>query len=310
MLDSAPERDRSLRQMKEYSTVVVIVLLLCFGSLADAGDDRPQQQITFLTHAPDSTDDTAIVCWRERRESPVPADLHFLKLDMHNPEYEMAVFIGKDPDGPGPAEAEIEEPEVLASRHQAIAAVNANAWIGLPDSQGKQSVVFSNKAPVEVYGLAAAAGIIRSEPELDRTGFWLDQSGNAGFGSIPTNTPIRCAVSDWRSRLLRQGAIVPMPGGDRHPRTALGLTQSGRHLILVVVDGRRKGESEGMTLHELAEALKELGCHDAINMDGGGSSIMLARHEGQLTIINRPASSGIRPIPVMIGVREKTESSK
>ena len=55
-----------------------------------------------------------------------------------------------------------------------------------------------------------------------------------------------------------------------------------------------------MTLQELAQLMKELGCLDALNLDGGGSSIMI--RDGN--ILNSPCDmTGPRPVPVMIGVR-------
>jgi len=58
----------------------------------------------------------------------------------------------------------------------------------------------------------------------------------------------------------------------RYPRAALGL--SGRELIAVVCDGRADDEA-GLTMAELAEALIELGAHEAINLDGGGSASLV-----------------------------------
>ncbi|NLC57220.1 MAG: phosphodiester glycosidase family protein [Armatimonadetes bacterium] len=62
------------------------------------------------------------------------------------------------------------------------------------------------------------------------------------------------------------------PPQPRHPRTAIGWND--RHLMLVVVDGRRRGFSEGMTFPELAALMQRLGCTEAINLDGGGSSTL------------------------------------
>lgn len=56
----------------------------------------------------------------------------------------------------------------------------------------------------------------------------------------------------------------------RHPRTAIGWNKT--HLFMVVVDGRQPFLSLGMTIPELAELMKRLGCIDAVNLDGGGSS--------------------------------------
>jgi Phosphodiester glycosidase len=56
----------------------------------------------------------------------------------------------------------------------------------------------------------------------------------------------------------------------RHPRTALGWNK--QYLFLMEVDGRRKDLSMGMSFEELAHFMKTIGCTDAINLDGGGSS--------------------------------------
>jgi hypothetical protein len=76
--------------------------------------------------------------------------------------------------------------------------------------------------------------------------------------------------------------------GFREPRSAVGITQDGK-LLLVAVDGRRKGVSAGMTLHEMAYLMQRLGCVQAMNLDGG-SSTQMAIH-GKM--INLPSSGGI-----------------
>jgi hypothetical protein len=71
-------------------------------------------------------------------------------------------------------------------------------------------------------------------------------------------------------------------GSTFQPRTAVGFTESGE-LLLLVVDGRQAA-SRGVTLHELAGILIDLGAVEAINLDGGGSSTMVAGG----SLINRP----------------------
>jgi len=68
-----------------------------------------------------------------------------------------------------------------------------------------------------------------------------------------------------------------------HPRTAAGISEAG-DLILLLVDGRQL-VSRGVDLNELASILMDLGCQDALNLDGGGSSALVVN--GQL--LNRPA---------------------
>ncbi len=100
-------------------------------------------------------------------------------------------------------------------------------------------------------------------------------------------------------RLVRDGRpVVEMEGGSiggsfastRHPRTAIGY--NAKSVFLLVVDGRQPGYSEGMSLPELAQAMADLGCTDAINMDGGGSSALWARG----SIVNRPSDGRERSV--------------
>ncbi len=60
----------------------------------------------------------------------------------------------------------------------------------------------------------------------------------------------------------------------RAPRTAIGYTAANT-ILLVTVDGRQPRYSVGCTLNELARFLIELGCKEAINLDGGGSTVMV-----------------------------------
>lgn len=70
----------------------------------------------------------------------------------------------------------------------------------------------------------------------------------------------------------------------RHPRTAMGTDKRG-NVYLVVVDGRSKGNAEGVTIAELTEVCEWLGLRDAINLDGGSSSTMWGKEDG---VINYP----------------------
>jgi large repetitive protein len=86
--------------------------------------------------------------------------------------------------------------------------------------------------------------------------------------------------------LMRGGEIIEgLNDTARHPRTAVGF--AGSEMVLVVVDGRQAELSVGMTLHELAELMQRLGCTDAMNLDGGGSSTFWYAGE----IRNSPSAS-------------------
>ena len=68
---------------------------------------------------------------------------------------------------------------------------------------------------------------------------------------------------------------------------------SGGHLLLVTADGRAPGYSVGLSFPEEAAVMNSLGARDALNLDGGGSTTMVA--DG--TLLTRPSdSAGERPI--------------
>jgi hypothetical protein len=91
--------------------------------------------------------------------------------------------------------------------------------------------------------------------------------------------------------LVDQGKLVAPTGSkfdDSHPpRTAVGVTREG-HLLLMTVDGRQPGFSEGMSLQEVARFLMAHGAVEALNLDGGGSTTM-AIADPHPRIINFPS---------------------
>lgn len=60
---------------------------------------------------------------------------------------------------------------------------------------------------------------------------------------------------------------------DSNPRTGIGMI-APNHYVFIVVDGRKDNYSKGMTLAEFAQVFADLGCTEAYNLDGGGSSTM------------------------------------
>lgn len=85
---------------------------------------------------------------------------------------------------------------------------------------------------------------------------------------------------------------------DKHPRTAIGYTSDDR-LILLVIEGRNK-QAAGATLSLTAEILKDLGCTEAINLDGGGSSCMLVNGKETIRVSD---ASGQRPVPCVFIIK-------
>jgi hypothetical protein len=105
-----------------------------------------------------------------------------------------------------------------------------------------------------------------------------------------------------RERVLMHGVVRESAAiahdGDRHPRTALGLTADGHTLIMVVVEGRAE-DASGATVRELGEILAALGAWEGMKLDGGGSSAMFIARAGT---VNRPSDGAARAVATHLGV--------
>ena len=97
--------------------------------------------------------------------------------------------------------------------------------------------------------------------------------------------------------LIRDGKKKAQDDRDLHPRTAIGITEDRTGLILLVIDGRVPF-SRGYTMVELARLMEELGAYEALNLDGGGSSTMVARKtNGKVRVVNTPSDGKPRDVP-------------
>lgn len=153
-------------------------------------------------------------------------------------------------------------------------------------------------------GSEVAAGKILSSserPALEWTpgrppwiGTIVREGGGLSAGALVSgNRPGRTQVIGGFPELLDSGepSLDHDPDPDdgfaslRHPRTAVAYDPDGPTLWVMVVDGRQGSYSSGMTLAELTDALFATGAAEALNLDGGGSSVMLA----QGRTMNRPS---------------------
>lgn len=95
--------------------------------------------------------------------------------------------------------------------------------------------------------------------------------------------------------LIHKGRRMPLRNDktfvtSRHNRTAIGVRQDGT-VLLVTVDGRTK-ESEGLALSDFSALLHYLGCCEALNLDGGGSTTMYVKGFPHGGLVNHPSDNG------------------
>ncbi len=141
-----------------------------------------------------------------------------------------------------------------------------------------------------------------------------ESNGGNFFAVLKDGTPVIGHGSDWAkykndvaeavgasNYLVKDGKIYDDGTGSyynsRHSRTAIGLTDDGR-LVMMVLDGRQEPFSCGGTLREIAQIMLEAGCVVAVNLDGGGSTTFAAKQEGddKITVVNSPSDGYARSV--------------
>ncbi|OWQ48709.1 hypothetical protein CDL60_02075 [Roseateles noduli] len=109
-------------------------------------------------------------------------------------------------------------------------------------------------------------------------------------------------LADGRQRTPEDDARCAYLCALTHPRTAVGLDDSRRWLYLVAAEGRH-GAVPGLTLTQLSTVMRQLGAHNAFNLDGGGSTTLLLQGESMAA---RPSSEpALRAVANALVIRER-----
>jgi len=134
--------------------------------------------------------------------------------------------------------------------------------------------------------------LLHMAPRSERFRKWKMQTALGGGPVLVRNGEI--SISNNTELKFTGNAIH-----DKHPRTAMGYTKDNK-LIILVIEGRNPGVAEGASLTQEALMLQQLGCWEALNLDGGGSSCLLVN--GEETIW--PSDKGVeRPVPAVFIIK-------
>ena len=176
--------------------------------------------------------------------------------------------------------------------------VAVNAHFFLPCCDPSFPIVGTAK---ELRGLAISEGTTVS-PNDDLTIFgseaWLlliesDNQARIASASMPGELSGVFNAVTGAPMILSNGSPTGLEGGV-HPRTAAGISQDDRYLLMLAIDGRQPGFSDGATLAETANWLLQFGAFHGLNLDGGGSTTMvMSDGAGGATILNSPIHDGV-----------------
>jgi hypothetical protein len=237
--------------------------------------------------------------FRREYSTPRPMVAHILALDLQAAKYSFFVT----PESLSGGVSCTRTTSQFLNEFQQQIAINGDGFTYLPASTS----ACSTGDPVRVNGFAASAGKVyntKSAPTL-----FANINNEVTLETSKGN--IHNAISGDRIILRTGKRVTDLAVGVPDPRTAVGLTQNGRGLLLVTIDGRQPTYSQGATLHELVDILLAFGAYSGINMDGGGSSSLVIRGiDNQPRILNRPVDGNIpgqeRAVANHFGITIKT----
>jgi hypothetical protein len=242
--------------------------------------------------------------------SPRPLNINVVEIDLTAPGLGFQVTpkgpeprpIGTNPGFSGqPMETIRQTPRQYANSAGAQIAINASFY----SAQSFDGVLWANN-----LGLTASNGTAYSPweapPNTDNN---FDDALNitaanqaqivkmpssvpTGYETLPSSVSLYNTVTG-QDKLLQSGVVLA-PSSGLDPRTAFGLTAGNAKLLLMTVDGRQPGFSEGVTLVELANLMASYGATNAIGMDGGGSTQMAMNYYGDglsAQLVNVPSEA-------------------
>jgi len=235
--------------------------------------------------------------------TPRPLRIHAARIDLTAAGIRLFVTPSN---GDLPGEVNGRQSLKFLSEFKCQLAINASFFAGR----------FEVGAPMDIVGLSVSNGDVYSPPN-EFAALLISKDNRARVSAPPFDLAKAYNAAAGDTLLLKDGRIAVDPSlrngitVNRHPRSAAGISRDGRYLLLMVIDGRQPGYSEGATKVETAEWLRKLGAWEAVNLDGGYSSnLVIEGSGGRPELLNHPGPAFLRPVANHIGVYARSLVSK
>jgi hypothetical protein len=265
---------------------------------------------------------------QEVRKDPAQ-QLFWATIDLADPHVSLHVARGgPGPDGDGKWQTTLMPPSQIAKREGFELTVNGDFFVVKKEEAKKPDAKAADGKPTElkpaevkpidskpaapppyfadqwaaVAGPAVTDGQTWATAPKPRPCLVLKKSGKVTIEPLTKPGPDDLQVIAGNVMLVEGGQMVAHENPARHPRTVVGLDAAATHLIILVLDGRRSGVAEGMSYAELSKEMIAAGCDRALNLDGGGSSVMVLREGEKFTIKNHPSNESQRPVGNVLGI--------
>jgi exopolysaccharide biosynthesis protein len=216
-------------------------------------------------------------------KTPRANNLFMLRISLDSPKLS---FFATPANGDRPLETDALYTSSFLKNFGLQAAINAAPFGPLAKTEGQA---------MDISGPAISQGTLVSPAKNSRYPALVIKKNNEASVTTKFNTaePGEAWIVVSGFHVVLQNGNVVTGNQDLHPRTAVGVTADKKTMIWLVVDGRQS-KSRGASVGELGQWLKDFGCADGINLDGGGTTtLVLADAEGNPRVINKPIDLGI-----------------
>lgn len=209
----------------------------------------------------------------------------------------------------------LDKTSTIAMQHNALAAINGSFFkMRGPDPDHTSGNTGKQRLERSYMGKNRSVVYMRVNDSLIAPHVWRKDStrqrNQQGVVAISGKKNLSVLTADsgninWETELVARdimssGPVMIINGqnstipnddfcNDRHPRTAVGKTSNGT-IILLTVDGRAK-EAAGMSIPELQKLMRWLGCTEALNLDGGGSTTLYIKGQPDNGVVNYPTDN-------------------
>jgi len=271
-------------------TLVALSVLLCTLLFAQANGDKQQPPALDFTTATFNWDADGIFIYPQAKIAKVETNfpriqkVNAVRIDLSDPK--IGFCTSKKAPGYGQPMPDYPEAIIRTKRMRTVEFMKTARKPVSEGGYGMNMIVASNSNPWTPFKapwnhkFADKLGLIVDKGELVCEG-----NGHAAFiitkdRKFYFDTPgkdydisnVEYAVAGF-TYCMRNSKVEG--NEDLHPRTGFGLSVDKKYLVIVTIDGRQKGYSEGCTVKEVGHWLKFFGCTDGVNMDGGGSTTLV-----------------------------------
>lgn len=188
------------------------------------------------------------------------------------------------------AVSEMKQTSLISREHQALASINGSFY----NMKEGFSVCYLGKGKEVIdttqnHLFARCTGAVYVHKKKTRI--------------FPWNKEIENEYKQRKGATLVSGPLLRQNGKDvwndendsfnktKHPRSAIFTTKE-KKTVFITVDGRRKGNATGVSIAELTHLIRILGGHDALNLDGGGSTTLWLEGAPENGVLNSPSDNG------------------